>query len=99
MLFGETVAVYCQNHAEHINISCGKDAEFFNVKADGTHTYRCALKGFKEEVDAKSRGPGYSVLTYRNFLIIRSCRPSGTYLEQRKLYFRVTSKNFQVHAL
>jgi hypothetical protein len=32
MLFGETVAVYCENHTEHTNTLCGQNAEFFNVK-------------------------------------------------------------------
>jgi hypothetical protein len=33
MLFGETVAVYCENHTEHTNALCGQNAEF-----------RCVLK-------------------------------------------------------
>jgi translation initiation factor IF-1 len=28
MLFGETVAVYCENHTEHTNTLCGQNAEF-----------------------------------------------------------------------
>jgi hypothetical protein len=28
MLFRETVAVYCENHTEHINTLCGHNAEF-----------------------------------------------------------------------
>jgi hypothetical protein len=28
MLFGETVAVYCENHMEHTNTLCGQNAEF-----------------------------------------------------------------------
>jgi hypothetical protein len=31
MLFGETVAVYCENHMEHINTLCGQNAEFWHV--------------------------------------------------------------------
>jgi hypothetical protein len=27
MLFRETVAVYCENHMEHIDTLCGQDAE------------------------------------------------------------------------
>jgi translation initiation factor IF-1 len=27
MLFGEAVAVYCENHTEHINTLCGQDKE------------------------------------------------------------------------
>jgi translation initiation factor IF-1 len=28
MLFGETVAVYCENHTERTNTLCGQNAEF-----------------------------------------------------------------------
>jgi hypothetical protein len=28
MLFGETVAVYCENHMEHTDTLCGQNAEF-----------------------------------------------------------------------
>jgi hypothetical protein len=28
MLFGETVAVYCENHTEHTDILCGQNVEF-----------------------------------------------------------------------
>jgi hypothetical protein len=43
MLFGETVAVYCENHMEHTDTLCGQNAEF--VKADVTYTNYQALKG------------------------------------------------------
>jgi hypothetical protein len=36
MLFRETVAVYCENHMEHTNILCEKNAEY--IKAGGTYT-------------------------------------------------------------
>jgi hypothetical protein len=45
MLFGETVAVYCESHAEHINTPCGQNAEFWCVKACDTYSNRQALKG------------------------------------------------------
>jgi hypothetical protein len=32
MLFGETVAVYCENHTEHTNTLCGQNAEFLMLK-------------------------------------------------------------------
>jgi hypothetical protein len=38
MLFGETVAVYCEYHTEHTNALCGQSAEFKYVKADGTYS-------------------------------------------------------------
>jgi hypothetical protein len=28
MLFGETVAVYCENHMEHTHTLCGQNVEF-----------------------------------------------------------------------
>jgi hypothetical protein len=28
MLFGETVAVYCENHTKHTNTLCGQNAQF-----------------------------------------------------------------------
>jgi hypothetical protein len=43
MLFGETVAVYCENHTEHTATLCGQNAEFWCVKASGT--YRLGFKG------------------------------------------------------
>jgi hypothetical protein len=44
MLFRETVAVYCENRTEHTNTLCGQNADLFNVKADDTYSFRCALK-------------------------------------------------------
>jgi hypothetical protein len=32
MLFGETIAVHCENHMEHINTLCGQNAEIWCVK-------------------------------------------------------------------
>jgi hypothetical protein len=32
MLFGETVAVYWENHMEHTDTLCGQNAEFSNAK-------------------------------------------------------------------
>jgi hypothetical protein len=43
MLFREIIAVYCENHMEHINTHCGQNAEFTNVKAGGTYGYRRIL--------------------------------------------------------
>jgi hypothetical protein len=37
MLFGETVAVYCENHTEHTDTLRGQNAEFYYVKAGGTY--------------------------------------------------------------
>jgi hypothetical protein len=38
MLFGETVAVYCENHTEHTDTLCGQNVEFWYVKAGGTYS-------------------------------------------------------------
>jgi hypothetical protein len=46
MLFGKTVAVYCENHTEHTNTLCGHNAEFWCVKAGGTYSDHCVLKGY-----------------------------------------------------
>jgi hypothetical protein len=45
MLFGETVAVYCENRTEHTNTLCGQNAEFLCVKARGTYSNHWTLKG------------------------------------------------------
>jgi hypothetical protein len=45
MLFGETVAVYCENRTEHINTLCGQNAEFLDVKAGGANSYQFTLRG------------------------------------------------------
>jgi hypothetical protein len=37
MLFGETVAVYCENHMEHTNTLCGQNTEFLHATAAGTY--------------------------------------------------------------
>jgi hypothetical protein len=44
MLLREIVAVYCENHAEHINRICVQEAEY-NVRAGGTYSNHCALEG------------------------------------------------------
>jgi hypothetical protein len=38
MLFGETVAVYCENYTELTNTLCGQNVHFLYVKAGGTYT-------------------------------------------------------------
>jgi hypothetical protein len=37
MLFGETVAVYCENRKEHADTLCGQNTEFWYVRANGTY--------------------------------------------------------------
>jgi hypothetical protein len=38
MLFGETVAVYCENHTELTDTLCGQNADFTCLQAGGTYT-------------------------------------------------------------
>jgi hypothetical protein len=45
MLFGETVAVYCENHMKHTDTLCGQNTEFLYVKAGGTYSDQWVLKG------------------------------------------------------
>jgi hypothetical protein len=45
MLFGERVAVYCENHTKHRDAMCGQNVEFWYVKAGGTYSDHWALKG------------------------------------------------------
>jgi hypothetical protein len=45
MLFGETVAVYCENHKEHTDTLCGQNAKFWRVKTGGTYSDHWGLKG------------------------------------------------------
>jgi hypothetical protein len=40
MLFGETVAVYCENHTEHTDTLCGQNAEFWYVQGDKSEEQR-----------------------------------------------------------
>jgi hypothetical protein len=44
MLFGETAAVYCENHTEHTDTLCGQNAEFWYVKG-GIYSNHSALEG------------------------------------------------------
>jgi hypothetical protein len=47
MLFREIIAVYCENHTEHINTLCGQNAEFKCVKECGTYSNHWIFKGLK----------------------------------------------------
>jgi hypothetical protein len=46
MLFGETVAVYCENRTEHTYTLYGQNAEFYHVEGGGIYCDHWALKGF-----------------------------------------------------
>jgi hypothetical protein len=43
MLFGETVAVYCENHTEHTNTLRGQNSELNNIKSGGIYNYLSVL--------------------------------------------------------
>jgi hypothetical protein len=45
MLFGETVAVYCENGTEHTDTLCVQNTEFWCVKAGEIYSNHWALKG------------------------------------------------------
>jgi hypothetical protein len=42
---GETVAVYCEKHTEHIDTLCGQNTEIWYVKAGGTYSDQWAVEG------------------------------------------------------
>jgi translation initiation factor IF-1 len=39
MLFRDTVAVYCENHTEHINTLCGQNAVYINSVRTSQETH------------------------------------------------------------
>jgi hypothetical protein len=45
MMRREIIAVCSKNHSLHINVLCGQNVSFFNVKADGKLSKHEALKG------------------------------------------------------
>jgi hypothetical protein len=44
ILFREIIAVYCDNHTQHINTLCGQNAEILGDKTCGTYIKRLSLK-------------------------------------------------------
>jgi hypothetical protein len=50
MLFRETVAVYCEDHTEHINTVFGQNSAILSVKAGGKCNSHCSLKCYKQSV-------------------------------------------------
>jgi hypothetical protein len=45
MLFGETVAVCCENHTEHKHALCVPNAQFPSVQTRGTYSNHQSLNG------------------------------------------------------
>jgi hypothetical protein len=63
MLFREIIAVYCENHTEHIITLRGQNVAFVNVIAGGTYSSR-GLKGF-----VKYKYPSMTTLYVSQMLI------------------------------
>jgi hypothetical protein len=60
MLFGETVAVYCENRTEHTDTLCGQNAEFWCVKAGGIYTNHWVLNGYRNTIECLINGGDFS---------------------------------------
>jgi hypothetical protein len=60
MLFGETVAVYCENHTEHVNTLRGVNLEISNIEACGTYSNHCALRGLSPHW--RSHSPTHTII-------------------------------------
>jgi len=45
MLYSEIIAVCSEIHTKHINMLCGQNAEFVNIKPGGTYSDHWDLKG------------------------------------------------------
>jgi hypothetical protein len=45
MLFRGIIALYSENHMEHMITFCGQNAEILNVKGGGSYNYSCAFSG------------------------------------------------------
>jgi hypothetical protein len=52
-----TIAVCCENHTEHTNTLCGRNAEFYYVKAGGTYSKHWAFKGLSPALDQHTSNP------------------------------------------
>jgi hypothetical protein len=39
--------VYCENHTDYVNTTCGENAEFFNIKPAGTYNDHRALEDYR----------------------------------------------------
>jgi hypothetical protein len=47
----EIISDYCETHVTHINTLYEENAEFLNIRADGTYSYsNYCLKGLKQAV-------------------------------------------------
>jgi hypothetical protein len=42
----ESTRYFCENHIYHMNTFCTENAKVFNMKAGGTYSYHCVLKGY-----------------------------------------------------
>jgi hypothetical protein len=55
MLFGETVAVYCETHTAHINTLCGQNAEILDDKTGGKYSYQLP-NSMKKSLHSEANG-------------------------------------------
>jgi hypothetical protein len=46
MLFMGKITVYFENRVKHINTHCGQNVKHYDVKAGGTYSNHCVLKGY-----------------------------------------------------
>jgi hypothetical protein len=44
MMFGETLAVYCENYTEHINALCEQRGRYSDVKSSAVRSTHYVLK-------------------------------------------------------
>jgi len=42
----ESTRYSCENYIYHMNTFCIENAKVFNIKAGGTYSYHCVLKGY-----------------------------------------------------
>ena len=43
----ESTRSSCENHIYHMNTFCIENAKVFNMKAGGTYSYHCVLRGYR----------------------------------------------------
>jgi translation initiation factor IF-1 len=96
MLFGETVAVYCENHTEHTDTLCGKNAIYTNPVRTSQETHyvsatkpnRLILFGGRVAVYCENHTEHTDTLCGQNVESL-SVITHGTYLNHCALNFKV----------
>jgi hypothetical protein len=59
MLFKEIIAVYCENHTEHINTLCGQNASYLTLK-QVVHVVTAGLLNIYFDTDQRQIRAAYS---------------------------------------